>query len=272
MGLFWPDTTDARARNALAQALHVIRKELGSEVIRTVGSNQVAVDASTLWVDVRAFRAGFDEGRWAEALERYRGDYLSGFHLSRADAFERWLDQERRDLRRLAGEAALKAAVSEERRGALATALDYTRRGMALAPYEERRLRHAMALLVQMGDRAKAVQEYEAFRTRLRDDLDMEPSERSAAAYRALLEGGVPSSLQTPGGTAVDAGVASASPRSTGLHAQTTRDADRAPRDADQAARDTDVPPADADHSPGSHRPRAPLAGIGAVVGAVLCC
>src|SRR3972149_11781455 len=98
LALFWPELDQEHARAALQQALTFLRHELGEEVIRTRGAEEVGIDPERLQCDVTDFDEGLRADNPERALELYRGDFLTGFHVSECGEVERWLDERRRQL------------------------------------------------------------------------------------------------------------------------------------------------------------------------------
>src|SRR5688500_18756361 len=66
LGMFWPELDQERARAALRQALHGLRRSLGAGSIESRGDEEVRVDGEQLWCDARAFDAAIDGGRHEE--------------------------------------------------------------------------------------------------------------------------------------------------------------------------------------------------------------
>src|SRR5438876_3288448 len=114
VALFWPELDQEHARAALRQALHVLRRSLGEGALQSHGDDEIGLGDAAFWCDMPAFDNALDAGRYAEALELYRGDLLDGFFISGAPEFERWLEDERADLRRRATETAWKLATSSQ--------------------------------------------------------------------------------------------------------------------------------------------------------------
>jgi len=110
VALFWPELDDARARDALSQALRFLRQSLGSEVIVTRGADEIGVDAAQLWCDATAFRAAIDSGQPGDAVRLYDGDFLDGFFAEEASGFTEWVEAERASLREVAARGARKLA------------------------------------------------------------------------------------------------------------------------------------------------------------------
>jgi serine/threonine-protein kinase len=55
VALFWPELDQRHARNALSQALHVLRTALGETTVMTRGEEEVGVDVDVVSCDLRAF-------------------------------------------------------------------------------------------------------------------------------------------------------------------------------------------------------------------------
>ena len=106
MALFWTESDTSRARNALNQVLHALRKELGEEVLLTRGKQELGLNAEHFECDVWSFRDAIREQRPGAALGLYGGPLLPGFHVEGSGEFERWLEEERERLRESAAGAA----------------------------------------------------------------------------------------------------------------------------------------------------------------------
>jgi DNA-binding SARP family transcriptional activator len=186
LALLWPTLDQERARAALRQALYVLRRALGDDVVVTCGDEVIGLDHARLWCDVTAFDDAIDVGDRAVALELYRGELLAGFHVAGALEFERWLDGERARLGGRAAAAAWALSQSAQDAGCLTSALDWSRRLLALAPDDERALRRVVTLLGDLGDRAAAIRTYQAFARRLASDYEIEPTAGTKALIAAI--------------------------------------------------------------------------------------
>ncbi len=188
VGVFWPELDQAHARAALRKALHEIRHVLGERAVVSRGDEDIGIapPPDGLWCDVVEFSAAADDGRLDRALELYRGELLPGFHLSGCADFERWLDDERAAARDRAGGAAWALALQHEEQRDHTMAGQLARRAVKLMAGNERLLRKAMEMLERTGDRAGAVTLYDEFAKRLRQDLEVDPSEETQQLARRL--------------------------------------------------------------------------------------
>ena len=186
---FWPELPDARARNALRQAVHQLRQALGGDVVVSRGSDALGVDDSQLWCDATAFETSIDRGDFSEADALYKGDLLPGLGLNGSPQFETWLSEARARLRARAGRAAWALAEQHERSGAMSASAQSARRAVALTG-DEGTLRQVIALLERLGDVPGALKAYEEFANHLRRDLDAEPSLETRALVDAIRDRG----------------------------------------------------------------------------------
>jgi TolB-like protein/DNA-binding SARP family transcriptional activator/Tfp pilus assembly protein PilF len=186
LALFWPDRDLARARASLSRAVHYLRASLGEGVLLSRGDEELGLAPDRFACDAVRFRELLGRDQLAEALELYRGDFLEGFHLSDAPELERWIEGERRQLRESAADAARSVSQSAESRGDLALALHWARQAASYAPYDEADVRRVLALLERLGERAAAVEYFQRFARRLRDELELEPSADTVALLAAI--------------------------------------------------------------------------------------
>src|SRR5213083_1032780 len=168
--LFWPELDQEHARAALRQALHVVRDALGADAITSRGDEEIGLDFAEVSCDVPAFERALRNGQLEEALDLFRGALLEGFFISDAPDFERWLETARARLQQAASRAARALVEQCESRGNLTTAAHWARRAVALTPHDEALLRRLIALLDRHGDRAGALEAYEAFTVKLAEE------------------------------------------------------------------------------------------------------
>lgn len=170
LALFWPELADARARDALSQALKFLRQGLGADVFVRRGE-EVGVDPARVWCDAVAFRDAIAADRPNDAMVLYSGDFLAGFFAGDAQGFEEWLEREREQLRHQAGRASRQLAEQHATSGAVTDAIDWGRRSLDLMP-DERGLRWLLDVYARAGDRAGGLQLYDAFARRMKADFD----------------------------------------------------------------------------------------------------
>ena len=101
LGLFWPEKERTVAQQTLRTLLHGLRRELGGHLLEEGHALRLSPAVS---VDTRDFEAGLAAGpqALADAIALYRGEFLAGFAVDGAPAFEEWALVERERFRRLA--------------------------------------------------------------------------------------------------------------------------------------------------------------------------
>src|SRR2546426_12135734 len=193
LALFWPELDQGHARTALRQALRVLRTSLGPGVLVNRGDEDVGLDFGQVWSDVAAFERAIGAAAWLEATDLYRGPLLEGFFISDGPEFERWLETGRARLRETASRAAQALIEQCESRGNLTTAAHWARRAVELAPNDEALVRRLISVFDHHGDRASALQAYQAFAQRQAAEYEAEPAAETqalVAAVRARGRGG----------------------------------------------------------------------------------
>lgn len=178
LATFWPEADDSRARNALNQIVHHLRRNLGPRALRSRGREELVVD-DPLHTDVERFEAQLEAGYLDAALGLYRGDFMEGFHIRGAPRFERWVDRTRDSLRLRALDAAIARATEAEEAGLLAEAAGKLRRALEIDPTEEAATHELIRLLLDSGNRTAAGREYRRMARRLHTRLGLRPPEKT---------------------------------------------------------------------------------------------
>ncbi|HET7322263.1 MAG TPA: PAS domain S-box protein, partial [Longimicrobiaceae bacterium] len=177
MGVFWPESTDERARTALRKALHSIRGALGREAVENRGEAYVRLAAGRVCCDVWQLREAVEAGRHERVLQLHRGDLLAGFYLAGNVEFEEWLELRRARLRSLARTAALRYAVEVEESGSPERVLRWARQVGHLFPEDEEVMSRVMRALSDVGERTVALEVFQRLESRLENGFGLAPSE-----------------------------------------------------------------------------------------------
>jgi DNA-binding SARP family transcriptional activator len=189
---FWPDSSEAQARNNLRQLLHELRHALPEADRFLITDNRTAgwrAD-SVFELDLAAFEealaeaAAFrGEGRERAALERaaelYRGDLLPG-------CYDQWIEEERERLRQLHRRALGRLAELLEAGRDYHGAIGYLQKLLQDEPTDEESCRALMRVLALSGDRAGALRLYRDHAATLRRELGVEPGTELRQAHQAL--------------------------------------------------------------------------------------
>lgn len=196
--LLWGDMDEATAKRNLTKALSNLRHLLGPYLLidrQSIAFNQ----AEPYKLDVLVFQAAIEASRLLEpskpedlsplrkAVTLYGGDFLEGFYVKEALAFEEWLTGQREQLREMMLQGLdLLVKHYTDRKSDDAAALEYTSRLLSLDPWREPAHRHMMLLLARSGQRSAALAQYETCRRILAEELGIEPAAETTALYQRL--------------------------------------------------------------------------------------
>ena len=194
--LFWPDATEAQARNNLRQLLHQLRQAFPDV------EHFLSADAHMLhwhpvtpcYLDVAAFEQTLtladaaarqhDQHALQDALEQadslYRGELLPG-------CYDEWILPERDRLRQRHLQVLEHLLRLFEEQGDPVTAIRYAQRLIALDPLSEDLYRRLMRLFALNNDRASALHVYHTCVTTLQRELGVNPDPATREAYERLM-------------------------------------------------------------------------------------
>lgn len=182
--MFWPESDAERSRHALRQTIYALRQAGGVGLIVSRGQEEIGLGPEALSCDAVEFAAMLEAGSPESALALYRGDFLAGLHTSgTADEFEDWLTGTRTRLRSSAATAAATLARKAEERNDLDGALRWISIAIGADPLKETLHQVHIRVLLAAEDVQGANAAYQVLESRLKRDLDSEPS----AETRALL-------------------------------------------------------------------------------------
>jgi adenylate cyclase len=174
MLLLWPESDTPRARGALKQMLHSLRRQLGSPDA-ILGTTELHINPGYVVSDVVSFRTALDAGDFEAAVALYDGPFLDGVHVDSAPDFQEWAEHQRAAL-----EAAFRAALERlaraaETAGDAERAIAWWRRLQAADPVNGRTAVCLMEALHASGDRAAALRHARTHETLLRETWGIEP-------------------------------------------------------------------------------------------------
>lgn len=175
VGLFWPDSPDARARHALSNDLYALRAGLGESAILSFGDD-LRLDPGVVDVDARAFEAAVDDESLAHAASLYGGPFMDGVRLKSGE-LERWVDGERRRLSTLYSSALERLAIADMETASWTTAAEWWRRAVVNQPLNSRATMGLMRALASCGDLAGALRHARVHAQLLHTELGVEPDE-----------------------------------------------------------------------------------------------
>ncbi|HEU4325111.1 MAG TPA: AAA family ATPase [Roseiflexaceae bacterium] len=186
--LLWPDLDRPAAQQTLRTTLHGLRKALGGWVV----ADEALALAPDAQVDVRRLQRVLavpprDPAALQAALDLGRGEFLQGFSLPDAPAFDDWIAAQRARFQQLRADGLAALATLHEGRGDYRAALAALENALAADPLQEDVQRAAMRLHYLAGDRVGAIRRYEQLRELLDDELGVPPMPETRALYDAIV-------------------------------------------------------------------------------------
>ncbi|WP_459571259.1 ATP-binding protein [Cupriavidus sp. 8B] len=205
--LFWPDSTQAQARNALRQLLFHLRKSwphaasfvhADAQMVRWLPDSAFDLDVaqfqSALATAARAASnndAATEEELLTQAAELYRGDLL-------ASCYDEWIAPQRDQLREACIAALVRLSLLSEDRRDYAKALKHSQQLQRLDPLREPTYMALMRLHALNHDHASALRAYRNCVETFTRELGIVPSEALREAYARLAAQAAPTQRRRP--------------------------------------------------------------------------
>ncbi len=170
--VFFADVEPAQARSKLRLELH---RALQSPLEAHLHADGELIAVERVTCDALEVQAHLHAGRWVDALELMRGEFLEGLGFEDAPELQAWLTERRNQfaaaqVRALEGLVAASAAAGDAN-----TALGWQREVVRLQPFSEAACDALTRRLEGLGRRGEALSEQEAFQERFRQEFGMEP-------------------------------------------------------------------------------------------------
>jgi DNA-binding SARP family transcriptional activator/class 3 adenylate cyclase len=188
--LFWPDASPEAGAGNLRLLTYRLRQALGNPDPPPVTSDGdwIALNPVYQWeVDLDRFeeltgRAGDDVATLEEAADLVQGEPLP------EDRYEDWAAPVREHVQRRWREICLQLARLHARRGANQEAAGWYERLLESDPLNEEAVQGLLEILLERGNRTKALRRYRQFERRLEDELGVPPQPETMALVAAIEE------------------------------------------------------------------------------------
>jgi len=181
---FWGDSSDTEARNSLRNALAVLNKLLGPELLLADRQNVEINPDYPLWVDVLEFEEGASAYLADPApkfeqvmIELYQNDLL-------ADFYDDWIFPLREHYRSLFIDTILQMTQQMRSRSEYEHAVKFAHKVLAFDGANERAHQHLMFCYMAQGNRSAALRQYETCQQTLWEELAVEPSSATIGLYQ----------------------------------------------------------------------------------------
>ncbi|MFW6068382.1 MAG: AfsR/SARP family transcriptional regulator, partial [Chloroflexota bacterium] len=206
--LFWPEASQRRARASLRSALWSLNKTPLEEWLRVEAETVSLHPNAPLDLDVAHFEALLAVPRQhdhsaseicadclepvAQAVSLYQDDFMAGFTLPDAPAFDEWQFFQASKLRELLASALKRLLHFYGAEEAFDRAIAYARRLVALDPLHEPAHVTLMQLYARAGQQAAALRQYQVYQDTLDAELGVAPSSEVTALYEQIKSGAWP--------------------------------------------------------------------------------
>jgi predicted ATPase/DNA-binding SARP family transcriptional activator len=186
--LFWGDVPDEQARASLRNALAILRKRLGRDLLIADRELVQLNPTYPLWVDALEFEAqanrchtatSFDPD--AISIDTYNGDLLE-------DYYDDWILADRERFHNLYLETLLLLTHQLRANSDYERAIQFAKQVLACDAANERGHQHLMFCYVALGNRSAAIRQFEACVRALREELAVEPSPETKVLYEWILQ------------------------------------------------------------------------------------
>jgi DNA-binding SARP family transcriptional activator/GGDEF domain-containing protein len=205
---FWPNRPETYARMNLRQAMLGLRKAFGGEDqiadFLEVSDESIEFMHKHVWMDTTAFDGYIQSSKLhphidlhncqecinqlEEAVDLYRGDFLSDLILNEVTGFQEWAVFNRERYFRSMINALQALAKAYYHRSNFDQAYKYAWRYVEMAPLEESAHRLLMRLLIKSGRRNAALQQYQLCKSIISRELGIEPSPETQNLYNMILK------------------------------------------------------------------------------------
>ncbi|HYO48838.1 MAG TPA: BTAD domain-containing putative transcriptional regulator [Chloroflexia bacterium] len=219
--LFWDERSPAQSLGSLRMALSSLRTRLAPYL--TITRAMVAFNYdSPHWLDIAEFQQHLDAARshgsrggdlspeavqdLEQAVALYRGPFLQGFYLRDASGFEEWMLMEQERLQRLVTAALQDLVTAYLGRGEYSAGILHASRLLQIDPLDEEMHRQLMRLLAYSGQRAAALEQYQACQRILSAELGVAPDPATTELYESIRLGKLESVSTVPGSAGLAAG------------------------------------------------------------------
>ena len=201
--LLWPESRHSRQN--LRQALFNLRRVLGegeggSSFLVVTPQSVEFPRTQDVWVDVWEFESLIREAKTQErevlseeaarlltrAVDLYKGDFLAGLHLRRAEPFEEWRRSYQEVLHSQYIEALRHLTAYYRHQGYYEKALKYVQIWRLQEPWSDEAAYEEMDLLALLEQVDAALEVYRKFAEYLRTEMQEEPSKQVLRLYRRL--------------------------------------------------------------------------------------
>ena len=198
VGMFWPETEDGTARRNLARVLNLLRTELPHPDLLDISPMSVCLNRDLVWSDSHAMVqmcSGNNLAAYVEAVNLYRGSFLSGFVLRSNAEFDSWQASVQGQMERLCLDTLSKLIQHRIDSGDYWSAIRFGRRYLEIDSLAESVHCRLITLYALVGERGMATRQFEECVMVLDRELGVDPLPETRMAFEAATGAEAPSTI-----------------------------------------------------------------------------
>ncbi|MCB0184744.1 MAG: hypothetical protein KDE31_10780, partial [Caldilineaceae bacterium] len=197
--LLWGEQQESAARTNLRIELSNLKKILQNHPALVITRHAVCLQLTAVTVDAVTFQQttnrflalppetqGVSLIELATALEHYQGEFLAGFQLEQAEAFDEWRLLRQEEFHELAMQALSVLQQHHATQGNWPALAMAARRQLVFVPWQESAHRNLMQALAAQDQRQAALDQYAKCRAILQTELGVEPALATQALANRL--------------------------------------------------------------------------------------
>jgi len=182
--LLWPEHDQAQSYANLRHALWSLKQASLAAWLET--GREALTLRNGCELDVAAFQQAVQARQFETAAALYRADFLAGFTLRDAPAFDEWQFFQAELLRQTLAAALQQLVVERRDCGDYEGGIEHARRWLALDPLHEPAHRQLMQLYAWAGQHAAAQRQYQECARLLREELGSAPEDETTELFETI--------------------------------------------------------------------------------------
>jgi len=202
VNLLWPESNQVRGRALLRNSLSTLRKELAESWIEADWETVALNPEGDLWVDCERFHQLLAECEehehnpektchrclrpLTEAMDLYRGDFLTGFTLKDSINFDEWQRTQSQNLISVTNDGFDRLIRCLKDEGLLQKAIGYAQRWLDLDEINETAHQYLIELYARSGKRVAALNQFRECEKTLQAEPRIEPDNETLQLYEAI--------------------------------------------------------------------------------------
>ena len=183
--LLWGDTEEDVAKKNLRNAVYIIRKAFGVELIISPQRHILMLnDQIELNLDIDNLKKNIENNHWSP----YEGDFLEGFQIKEADYFEHWVIESRESLREEYLHTNMELLSLRIHEKKYLEAEKICRELIGIDEFNEALYRDLIYIYSQDGKYGKCTDVFNELNSLLSKELSITPDEKTIEAFEKAME------------------------------------------------------------------------------------